>query len=169
LSHENAGGMADTVSWHTLLGASPIYAIGSNEDEIKSVETDPSLDGNNSSVNLCSALEIVAESVDLSKSNDPSQDNISHDGVPIQKSDPVVKLSVLDDRKPCNQDNHDDANESERADTSNDALPLLDFRKPRKKRALAANWEGPYQFIGHVDGKGNFDFEEGRDVHRPGC
>jgi hypothetical protein len=67
---------------------------------------------------------------------------------------------VLDDREPCNQDNHDDANESKRADTSNDALPLLDFRKPRKKKALAVNWEGPYQFIGHVDGKGNFDFEE---------
>ncbi len=55
LSHENAGGMADTVSWHTLLGASPVYAIGGNEDEIKTAETDPSLDGNNSSVNLCSA------------------------------------------------------------------------------------------------------------------
>jgi hypothetical protein len=72
LSHENAGGMADTVTWHTLLGASPVYAIGGNEDEIKSAETDPSLDGNNSSVNLCSAHETVAESVDLSKSNDPS-------------------------------------------------------------------------------------------------
>ncbi len=55
LSHENAGGMADTVSWHTLLGASPVYAIGGNEDEIKSAETDPSLDGNNNSVNLGSA------------------------------------------------------------------------------------------------------------------
>jgi len=143
LSHENAGGMADTVSWHTLLGASPIYAIGSNEDEIKSAETYPSLDGNNSSVNLCSALETVAESVDLSKSNDPSQDNISHDGVPVQKSNPVAELSVLNDREPCNQDNHDDANKSETADTSNDALPLLDFKKPGKKRALAANWEGP--------------------------
>jgi len=26
---------------------------------------------------------------------------------------------------------------------------------------LAASWEGLYLFIGHVDGKGNFDFEEG--------
>ncbi|CAK9863421.1 unnamed protein product [Sphagnum jensenii] len=34
-------------------------------------------------------------------------------------------------------------------------------KKPGKKRALAASWEGPYQFIGHVDGKGNYDFEEG--------
>jgi hypothetical protein len=35
LSHENARGMADTVSWHTLLGASPIYAIGNNEMQLK--------------------------------------------------------------------------------------------------------------------------------------
>jgi hypothetical protein len=55
LSHENVGEMADTVSWHTLVGASPVYAIGGNEDETKSAETDPSLDGNNSSVNLGSA------------------------------------------------------------------------------------------------------------------
>jgi hypothetical protein len=55
LSHENAGEMGDTVSWHTLVGASPAYAIGGNEDETKSAETDPSLDGNNSSVNLGSA------------------------------------------------------------------------------------------------------------------
>ncbi len=161
MSHENAGGMADTVTWHTLLSASPVYAIGGNEDEIKSVEIDPSLDGNNSSVNLCFAQETVAESVNLSKSNDPSQDNISHDGVRVQKSDPVAELSVLDGRKSCNQDNHDDANESKGADTSNNALPLLDSRKPGKEKVLAASWEGPYQFIGHVDGKGNFDFEEG--------
>jgi len=31
LSHENAEEMADMVSWHTLVGASPIYAIGSND------------------------------------------------------------------------------------------------------------------------------------------
>jgi len=36
------------------------------------------------------------------------------------------------------------------------------MKKPGKKRALTASWEGPYQFIGHTDGKGNFDFEEGR-------
>jgi hypothetical protein len=34
-------------------------------------------------------------------------------------------------------------------------------KKPGKKRALAASWEGPYQFVGHVDGRGNYDFEEG--------
>ncbi len=35
------------------------------------------------------------------------------------------------------------------------------MKKPGKKRALTTIWEGPYQFIGHIDGKGNLDFEEG--------
>jgi hypothetical protein len=47
---------------------------------------------------------------------------------------------------------------------SNNALPVLDSKQPGKKRALATNWEGPYQFIGHADGKGNFDFEEGNRI-----
>jgi len=38
---------------------------------------------------------------------------------------------------------------------------MVKMKKPRKKRALAASWEGLYLFIGHADGKGNFDFEEG--------
>jgi hypothetical protein len=38
------------------------------------------------------------------------------------------------------------------------------MRKPCKKKALTASWEGPYQFIGHVDGKGNFEFEEGNRI-----
>ncbi len=38
---------------------------------------------------------------------------------------------------------------------------MVKTKKPRKRRALTASWEGPYQFIGHTDGKGNFDFEEG--------
>ncbi len=38
---------------------------------------------------------------------------------------------------------------------------MVRMKKPGKKRALAASWEGPYQFIGHADGRGNFDFEEG--------
>jgi len=33
--------------------------------------------------------------------------------------------------------------------------------KSGRKKVLAASWEGLYQFIGHADGKGNFDFEEG--------
>jgi hypothetical protein len=38
---------------------------------------------------------------------------------------------------------------------------MVKMKKPWKKRTLAASWEGPYQFIGHADGKSNFDFEEG--------
>jgi hypothetical protein len=38
---------------------------------------------------------------------------------------------------------------------------MVKMKKPRKKRALATSWEGPYLFVGHADGKGNFDFEEG--------
>jgi hypothetical protein len=38
---------------------------------------------------------------------------------------------------------------------------MVKMKKPGKKRALTASWEGPYQFVGHIDGKGNFDFEEG--------
>ncbi len=38
---------------------------------------------------------------------------------------------------------------------------MVKMKRPGKKRALAASWEGPYQFIGHVDGKRNYDFEEG--------
>jgi len=38
---------------------------------------------------------------------------------------------------------------------------MVKMKKPGKRRALVANWEGPYQFVGHADGKGNFDFEEG--------
>ncbi len=38
---------------------------------------------------------------------------------------------------------------------------MVKMKKPRKKRALTASWEGPYRFVGHTDGKGNLDFEEG--------
>ncbi len=38
------------------------------------------------------------------------------------------------------------------------------MKKLGKKKALITSWEGPYQFIGHVDGKGDFDFEEGNKV-----
>jgi hypothetical protein len=38
---------------------------------------------------------------------------------------------------------------------------MVKMKRPGKKRALAASWEGPYQFVGHVDGKGDFNFEEG--------
>jgi hypothetical protein len=38
---------------------------------------------------------------------------------------------------------------------------MVKMKKPGKRRALVASWEGPYRFVGHVDGKGNYDFEEG--------
>ncbi len=38
---------------------------------------------------------------------------------------------------------------------------MVKMKKPWKRKALTASWEGPYQFIGHSDGKGNLDFEEG--------
>jgi hypothetical protein len=41
---------------------------------------------------------------------------------------------------------------------------MVKMRKPSKKKALIASWEGPYQFIGHVDGKRNFEFEEGNMI-----
>jgi hypothetical protein len=40
-------------------------------------------------------------------------------------------------------------------------VSMVKIKKPGKRRALTAIWEGPYQFVGHIDGKGNFDFEEG--------
>jgi hypothetical protein len=41
---------------------------------------------------------------------------------------------------------------------------MVKMKKPRKKKVLAASWEGPYQFIGYVDGKGNFDLEIGSRI-----
>jgi hypothetical protein len=40
-------------------------------------------------------------------------------------------------------------------------VTMVKMKRLGKKRALATSWEGPYQFIGHTDGKGNLDFEEG--------
>jgi len=40
-------------------------------------------------------------------------------------------------------------------------VSIVKMKKPSKRRALSASWESPYQFVGHADGKGNFDFEEG--------
>jgi len=40
-------------------------------------------------------------------------------------------------------------------------VTMVKMKKPGKRRILSASWEGPYQFIGHTDEKGNFDFEEG--------
>jgi hypothetical protein len=38
---------------------------------------------------------------------------------------------------------------------------MVKMKKPGKRRAFTANWEGPYLFIGHIDEKGNLEFEEG--------
>jgi hypothetical protein len=38
---------------------------------------------------------------------------------------------------------------------------MVKMKRPGKKHALAASWEGPYRFVGHMDGKGDYDFEEG--------
>jgi hypothetical protein len=40
-------------------------------------------------------------------------------------------------------------------------VSMVKMKKPGKRRMLTASWESPYQFVGHIDGKGNFDFEEG--------
>jgi hypothetical protein len=39
---------------------------------------------------------------------------------------------------------------------------MVKMKKPRKKKVLILSWQGPYQFVGHVDGNGYFDFEERR-------
>jgi hypothetical protein len=38
---------------------------------------------------------------------------------------------------------------------------MVKMKRPGMRRALSGSWEGPYRFIEHADGKGNFDFEEG--------
>jgi len=41
---------------------------------------------------------------------------------------------------------------------------MVKMKKPGKRRALIANWEGPYLFVGHTNGKGNLEFEEGSRI-----
>jgi hypothetical protein len=38
---------------------------------------------------------------------------------------------------------------------------MVKMKKPGKKKALTASWEGPYLFVAHIDGIGNLDFDEG--------
>ncbi len=40
---------------------------------------------------------------------------------------------------------------------------MVKMKKPGKK-VLPSSWEGLHQFIGHVNGNGNFDFEESNRV-----
>jgi hypothetical protein len=44
-------------------------------------------------------------------------------------------------------------------------VSMVKMKKSGKRRALTISWEGPYQFVGHTDGKGNFDFEEGCQIY----
>jgi len=41
---------------------------------------------------------------------------------------------------------------------------MVKMKKPGKKKALTASWEGPYLFVAHTDEIGNLDFEEGSRV-----
>jgi hypothetical protein len=43
-------------------------------------------------------------------------------------------------------------------------VSMVKMKKPGKRRALSASWEGPYHFVGHADGKGDFDFEKGSRI-----
>jgi hypothetical protein len=40
---------------------------------------------------------------------------------------------------------------------------MVKMKKPRKKKTLRSSWEGPYQFVGRVDGNGSVDFDEGNN------
>jgi hypothetical protein len=41
---------------------------------------------------------------------------------------------------------------------------MVKMKKLGKKKALTASSEGPYQFVAHVDGIRNLDFEEGNKI-----
>jgi hypothetical protein len=41
---------------------------------------------------------------------------------------------------------------------------MVKMRKPGKKKALTASWEGPYLFVAHTDGLGTFDADEGNRI-----
>jgi hypothetical protein len=41
---------------------------------------------------------------------------------------------------------------------------MVKMKKPGKKKALTASWEGPYLFVAHTDGLGNFDSNEGSRI-----
>jgi hypothetical protein len=41
---------------------------------------------------------------------------------------------------------------------------MVKMKKPGKKKALTASWEGPYLFVAHTDEIGNLDFEEGSRI-----
>jgi hypothetical protein len=41
---------------------------------------------------------------------------------------------------------------------------MVKMRKPWKKKALTASWEGPYLFVAHANGMGTLDFDEGSGI-----
>ncbi len=41
---------------------------------------------------------------------------------------------------------------------------MVKMKKLGNKKALTSNWEDPYQFVAHTDGKGNSDIEEGSRI-----
>jgi hypothetical protein len=41
---------------------------------------------------------------------------------------------------------------------------MVKMKKPSKRRALTASWEGLHLFVGHTDGKGNLEFEKGSRI-----
>ncbi len=41
---------------------------------------------------------------------------------------------------------------------------MVKMKKPEKKKALTASWEGPYLFVAHTNRIRNLDFEEGSRV-----
>jgi len=42
---------------------------------------------------------------------------------------------------------------------------MVKMRKPRKNKALFANWEGPYAFVKYKDEKGCREFDDGCQVY----
>jgi hypothetical protein len=42
---------------------------------------------------------------------------------------------------------------------------MVKLRKPGKKRALLANWEGLYAFVKYKDEKGYKEFDDGKRVY----
>jgi hypothetical protein len=41
---------------------------------------------------------------------------------------------------------------------------MVEMRKPRKRRALLANWEGLYAFVRYKDEKGSREFDDDNQI-----
>jgi len=42
---------------------------------------------------------------------------------------------------------------------------MVKMKKPRKRRALLTNWEGPYAFMKYKDKKGYRNFDDGNQIY----